>query len=134
MPTALFLRWRVYARQSPTVTLLDRPLDAGRAVLHIKAAGGRCRASWRNMIYLKPGLYRFEGRVRTEGINGGGTGLRISGDTRNMRLAGQNPWRSLQHDFEVREGAGDVELVCEFDAREGEAWFDLDSLRVRQLR
>ena len=113
--------------------VLDRVTEAGKTVLHIKAAGGRCRASWRMMIYLKAGHYRFEGLVRTDGIRNGGTGLRISGDTRNMRLAGSNPWRALQHEFEVKDEGGDVELVCEFHALEGETWFDLESLRVRRL-
>ena len=113
--------------------VFDRPAEDGKALLHIKAVGGRCRASWRLMIYLKPGPYRFEGRARTEGVSGGGTGLRISGATRNMRITGQNSWRELQHEFEVQEGAGDVELVCEFDALNGEVWFEMDSLRLRKL-
>jgi len=112
--------------------VFDRPSDNSLATLHIKVGGGRCRASWRTMIYLKPGRYRFEGQVRTDGLSGG-AGLRISGDTRNMRLSGQNPWRNLRHEFTVEEGSGDVELVCEFDALAGEAWYDLESLRVRKL-
>ena len=112
--------------------IFDRQTVNGVVVLHIKAQGGRCHASWRTMIYLKPGRYRFEGRVRTEGLTGG-AGLRISGDNRNMRISGQNPWRNLQHDFTVLDGSGDVELVCEFDAINGEAWYDLESLRVRKF-
>jgi hypothetical protein len=112
--------------------VFDRPAENGQSLLHIKAQSGRCRASWRSMIYLKPGRYRFEGRVRTEGV-AGGAGLRISGSTRNIRISGQNPWRSLQHDFLVEEGSGDIELVCEFDALNGEAWYDLESLRVRRF-
>jgi len=73
--------------------------------------------------------------VRTAGITGGGAGLRISSDTRNMRIAGENPWRALQHDFIVEEQeGGDIELVCEFDAMQGDAWYDLGSLRVRRLQ
>ena len=114
--------------------VFERVTERGKTLLHIRAQGGRCRASWRSMIYLRPGRYRFEGEVRTTGISGGGAGLRISGDTRNMRLAGQNPWRSMQHEFMVEEQeGGDVELVCEFDAVQGDAWYELNSLRVRRL-
>src|SRR5436190_10047200 len=114
--------------------VLDRASAEGQAALHIKAVGGVCRASWRSMIFLKPGRYRFEGQVRSDGITAGGAGLRISGDTRNMRIAGQNAWQPLQHDFKVEEAEGaDVELVCEFHALSGEAWYALDSLRVRKL-
>jgi hypothetical protein len=113
--------------------VLDRVTVEGRTALHIKARGSRSRASWRSMICLKPGRYRFEGLVRTEGITNGYTGLRISGDQRNLRIAGRNPWLGLQHDFVVQEEAGDVDLVCEFYAQDGEVWFDLASLRMRRL-
>lgn len=114
--------------------VLDRLTEAGKPILHISAQAGRSRASWRSMIYLKAGRYRFEGRVRTDGVEGGGAGLRISGSTRNMRVAGHNPWRDMQHDFIVEEPeGGDAELVCEFDATTGEAWYELGSLRVRRL-
>ena len=112
--------------------LMDRVLQDSRRTLHILARGARTRASWRTMIYLEPGLYRFEGQMRTANISGGGAGLRISGDTRNRRLGGENPWRSMEHDFAVKDEAGDVELVCEFDAVGGEAWYDLGSLVVRR--
>jgi hypothetical protein len=107
----------------------------GRAALHIKAGGDKCRASWRTMAYLRPGVYRFEGRLRTAGLGttNGYSALRISGDTRSLRLSGTNPWMGLQHDFVVNEEPGtDVELVCELNAPEGEVWFDLESLRVRR--
>jgi len=45
----------------------------------------------------------------------------------------EEPWRALQHSFAVKEEDGDVELVCEFDAYEGQACYDLSSLRVRRL-
>jgi len=112
--------------------ILDRPTEAGIVTLHVKAAGGRCRASWRTLICLEGGSYIFEGRVRTENVVGG-AGLRISGDPRNIRLSGNNPWRNLQHEFRVEAAIGEVDLVCECDATGGEAWFDLASLHVRRL-
>lgn len=113
----------------------DRVEVDGRTALHVKAGGDKCRASWRTMVYLKPGAYRFVGRVRTEGLatTNGYADLRISGETRSLRISGTNPWVGLQHDFVVTEEPGfDVELVCELNAPEGEAWFDLESLRLRQ--
>jgi hypothetical protein len=112
--------------------IFDRPTEGGIPTLHVKAEGGRCRASWRTLICLERGRYSFEGRVRTENIVGG-AGLRISGDPRNIRLSGKTPWRNLQHEFRVEDATGEVDLVCECDATEGEAWFDLGSLHVRRL-
>jgi len=113
----------------------DRVVVGGRAALHIKAGGEHCRASWRTMVFLNPGRYRFEGQVRTGGIaTNGYADLRISGDTRSLRVTGTNPWQALQHVFLVDEEPGtDVELVCELNAPEGEVWFDLESLRLRRL-
>jgi len=123
--------WRdEYDRGEP---LLDRVPADGRAALHIMARGGRSRASWRSMIYLKPGRYQFEGQARTAGITGGYVSLRISGDQRSLRITGSNSWMGLRHPFVVEEEAGDVELVCEFYAEEGEVWFDVGSLRVRRF-
>jgi spore coat protein H len=119
--------WRdEYDRGAPTLSRVTRE---GRNTLAINANGLRCRASWRTMVYLEPGLYRFEGMVRTEGITNGYADLRISGDTRSLRVTGQTPWTTLQHDFLLEEG-GDVELVCELTAFGGEVWFDANSLRL----
>jgi len=114
--------------------LHDRVQTENRATLHIRAPDGRCRASWRAMIFLQPGRYRFEGVVRTENVNGPGVAVRISGDTRYTRLTGTNPWQPIQHEFTVKEqDSGDIELVCELNALSGEVWFDLGSLQVRRL-
>jgi len=114
--------------------LFDRPTENGRTSLQIQARGGRSRASWRSMIFLPHGQYQFEGLVRSKRINGGGAGLRISGALRSTRISGNNEWLPMQHTFMVEEKeGGDVELVCEFDALEGEVWYDLSSLQVRKL-
>jgi hypothetical protein len=113
---------------------LDQRAEGDRAALRIAARDGRCRASWRTMVYLQPGRYRFEGRVRTEGLNRGTVGLRISGEPEYRRLADAIEWQEVAHEFEVKEPGRDVDLVCEFDAYAGTAWFDLNSLFVRKRR
>jgi hypothetical protein len=117
-------------RGEPT---MDRVKFDGRNTLHIAARNERTRASWRAQTYLKPGLYRFEGFARTDGLTGGSVRLRISGDTRSVGMAGNSTaWRPLAHDFEITEAGTDAEFVCELNAVQGEVWFDLDSLRVRK--
>ena len=73
--------------------------------------------------------------MRTRGLVNGGAGLRISGDTRNRRIARDAPWTPLSHDFVLEEGAGDVELVGELRTYQGggEVWFDLESLKLRRF-
>ena len=111
---------------------MDQPDLDGRRTLHIRAAGGRSRGSWRTQVYLTRGRYRFEGMVRSEGLTGGSAGLRISGGQRNTGVSGTSPWRMLSHEFEVTDAGVDVEFVCDFYGLAGEVWFDADSFRLRR--
>jgi hypothetical protein len=113
--------------------LMDQPEFDGRRTLHVRAAGGRNRGSWRTQVYLSRGRYRFEGMVRSEGVTGGSAGLRISGGQRNTGIGGTSPWRLLSHEFEVTDAGVDVEFVCDFYGTAGEVWFDVDSFRLRRL-
>jgi hypothetical protein len=123
-------------REEPDVGTprFDRPLLDDKNTLHIDGNGAECRASWRLWAYLQPGRYVFEGIVRTAGLQNGGAGLRISGDTRNRRIAGDAPWQPLQHPFSIEEGEGDVEFVCELRTYQGggQAWFDAESLTLKR--
>ena len=112
---------------------MDQPDLDGRHTLHIRAAGGRSRGSWRTQVYLTRGHYRFEGMARSEGLTGGSAGLRISGGQRNTGIGGTSPWRMLSHEFEVTDAGVDVEFVCDFYGMAGEVWFDADSFRVKRL-
>lgn len=108
------------------------PFD-GRDALHIGARDERTRASWRSQVYLPAGRYRFEGQARMA-LTSGSARLRISGDTRSYGLGGTGTaWRPLVHEFVIAAPGMDVEFVCELNANGGDVWFDLGSLRVRQM-
>jgi hypothetical protein len=130
--------WR---KQSDGEARLDGPIEnEGRRVLGI-AASGHSTASWRSDVSLKPGRYRFEGRVRTNGVEavrddkGEGAGLRVSGGAapRANKLEGDRTWTPLSYEFEVPPGEATVTLVCELRASRGQAWFELESLQVVPL-
>jgi hypothetical protein len=118
-------------RGEPLIDLIK--LD-GKDTLHIQARNERTRASWRAQVYLTRGWYRFEGMARTALLASGSARLRISGDTRSVGISGSSTaWRPLAHVFEVEDAGMDVEFVCELTALQGEAWFDVSSLRLRKL-
>lgn len=123
-------------REEPDIghPLFNRTEQDQHSTLHILSQEKECRASWRTSLYLKPGRYQLEGQVRTRGMTAGGAGLRISGDTRNRRVGGDSDWQLLVHPFEVKEGEGDVEMVCEMRTYRGggEVWFDLGTLGLRK--
>jgi hypothetical protein len=105
-------------------------LSNGKKYLHIRA-GGETLASWRATLPLEAGPWRFEGVARTLGVvssDGAGAGLRISGGTRGAGLNGNTEWKKVEFDFD--SPGGEVTLVCELRGGKGDAWFELDALRV----
>ncbi|MCS6774904.1 MAG: CotH kinase family protein [Chloroherpetonaceae bacterium] len=124
--------------------LLEQRKAAGPAspgVLLIAAGpGGRCVASWRTRVPLTAGRYRFEARVRTEGVQalreppGTGAGIRISGVSRANGLEGTTGWTRIAHEFEVLAPTQEVELVAELRAAAGRAFFEINSLRLVRVR
>ena len=118
---------------------LDRPEEAGRPRLHIRAAsgGGEGTASYRTTVLLPRGRYTFEGPCRTAGVTAPagtntGAGLRISGGRREGGVTGDADWQTVRFDFEVAEDARNVVLVCELKATAGDAWFDPEGLKLRR--
>jgi hypothetical protein len=86
---------------------------------------------------LEAGQYRFEGVVRTAGVAAirdekgeGGAGVRISQESRSNKVAGDSPWQKVHFDFTVPAGQDERLLVCELRATKGEAWFEVESLKL----
>jgi hypothetical protein len=112
----------------------------GRAALHIQA-GPITFATWRARVLLKTGRYRFEGSARTDGVKplpsgqNHGAALRALAETTrpSARLNGDAPWTKLAVEFKVTATEEEVELIGELRASQGQAWFDLDSLKVVRL-
>jgi hypothetical protein len=109
-----------------------------QAILQISASGSRAYGSWRTIVLLNAGHYRFIGKVKTENllvgpdVQHGGVTLRKSGEREAHMIAQAPEWTTLTYDFSV-EGLTDVELLCELRATSGRAIFDANSLKlVRQ--
>jgi len=124
-------------RGSPAIVKTSE--HVGKTLLHISARPGVNAASWRTQAQLEAGHYRFEGRVKTQGVvldeadRRAGVGLRISGQRFTQKLVGNTDWMTVGFEFDALEDSAEVELVCELCATKGEVWFDLESLRlVRQ--
>lgn len=110
----------------------------GNYLLHISTEQG-CVASWRTTRLLDRGKYRFEARIKTEGVvldeadMRGGAGLRISRHRIGQRNAGDKDWANISFEFDVTEPQRAVELVCELYAQKGAVWYDLKSLQLKRL-
>lgn len=119
------------------ISRLSRESPGGTNVLlHISTTNG-CTASWRTKAMLPVGKYQFEARLKTHGVvldpadPRAGAGLRVSRHRIGQKNSGDRDWTPVTFDFEVRDEASEVELVCELRANQGTVWFDVNSFRLR---
>jgi len=114
---------------------LDHVEKDGRPALHMHGTRDG-KGTWLTRVQLDPGKYVFQGEARTLGVlatgNESGAGLRSAGDKPGTHLSGDSPWTHLESQFEVRE-SGTMELRCELQCKQGEAWFETASLRLRRV-
>lgn len=127
--------WR--AANPPDGGKLDLASIESKTSLHIQA-GPRTSASWRTKVWLVPGRYRFEACVRAVGVKtlpfGRTSGVFLSVPGRNGRgslpLTGDHDWTLLRVEFDLSKEETEVEMLCNLRAQAGEAWFELESLRL----
>lgn len=114
----------------------------GKRTLHIQTSEASA-GSWRTRVMLDQGEYRFEARVKTADVvsvpdpkKGEGAGIRHSGTQapRENKLVGTSDWTLLTHTFPVQVSGQSVYLLCELRASAGQAWFDMDSLRLVKVK
>jgi len=103
--------------------------------IQYKSKTGRCNSSWRCKVPLGQGKYTLHARMKTEKIVAAneqeldvGAGIRIEGSRRQNVRKGTTTWIPVDFDFEVAEDLRTVEIVIELRARQGQVWFDADSL------
>jgi hypothetical protein len=130
--------WKAGGAQGPA-ELSRTECAEGLAALRVSARAASA-ASWRADVLLPKGKYRFEGRLRVEHFaplpfgKNHGADLRVAGAERGPReVSAPRDWSLRNAEFEVGPEQTRVQLVCEYRACGGEAWFDLNSLRIVRL-
>jgi len=97
---------------------------------------GRMMGSFRALLRLEGGTYRFQARVRTQvdqhtvGIEA--VSLRSSEGRESRRQPPKNGWVVVEHEFTLQE-RDYVNLIYEFGAMDGFAALDKDSLKLIRL-
>lgn len=132
--------WVPVEGSSPATTIRGQAPDQ-RAALCVTAEASDL-AAWQCRVLLPRGHYRFEGAIRIRGVEplsfgkNHGAGLRVQGKPRAQpyQFVGDSDWRTESVEFEVTADQELVDLLCEIRARQGQAWFALDSLRIVQRR
>jgi hypothetical protein len=97
----------------------------------ISPRGGPVGINWQGMDSLRrsPRL-KIQGIVLASDDPRAGVGLRVSRRKFAKKLSGNADWSGAEFDFEIQQDESDVELVCELRAEQGDAWFDLKTLKV----
>ena len=126
-------------RAEGSATQMEERDDSGKPCFYIRADGDT-NGSWRRMVALEPGNYRFEAKLRTKGVvaaqgsSGEGAGLRISGASRGgvNALAGDTAWQTVAYPFAAN--GGETMLVMELRATKGEMWCEKGSLQIVRVK
>lgn len=119
---------------------LDRaPAPDAKECLHLGTTSGSSIGSWKTRVWLEQGKYRVEARVKTRGIvpdagdSRPGAGLRVGNSRSEQYVKATADWTPVSYEFAVGDALGEVQILCEFRGAEGEAWFDLSSLRLSRV-
>ncbi len=139
--TGLGFDWRISAPRGALVELAETYGTRGGKALHVAFNGQRVRFQHvRQPLYLEPGRYRLQGRVRPDGLRAE-RGLRWTvhcGESGERLLAegpsftGSDDWQLFTQDFTVPEADCPVQwLRLELEGRaeldfeaQGDIWFD----------
>lgn len=111
--------------------------DGAEAALAIGTRQGSSIGSWRTKVWLEKGDYRLVGRLKIQGLVAdpgdprGGAGVRTGQSRPEKYRLGDSDWQPLDYSFKVNDALMQVQIVCEFRGAEGQAWFDLHSLRIK---
>jgi hypothetical protein len=132
-----------------TGATVDRVPEDRKPKLHVKAGEHPGAASWRATLALQPGQYTLECQMRTANVippdgttskgpndnaASAGAGLVVVGAPATPKQIGFSRYALLRQDFQVTDPEADTVVACELNAKSGEAFFDLATLRIRQKK
>jgi hypothetical protein len=109
----------------------------GAETLKLGAADGSSIGTWNTKVWLEPGKYKVEGRVKTKDIVAdlgdprAGAGIRVARNRPENYTPGTSDWKNVSSEFSVDDPVSEVQIVCEFRGSAGEASFD--SIKLSRL-
>jgi hypothetical protein len=108
-------------------------IDNGKALEIAVGTSKDCVASWRNKVLVPKGTYRFEARLKAEGITSKeeGASVRISGIRNTTRLDGSFDWKTVGHEFTISADLQEITMVVELRATAGRLLIDPNARIVR---
>ncbi len=116
---------------------MAKAADDGAEILKLGAADGSSIGTWNTKVWLEPGKYKVEGRVKTKDIIAdvgdprAGAGIRVGRGRPENYTPGTSDWKNVSSEFSVDDPVSEVQVICEFRGASGEAAFD--SIRLSRL-
>ena len=113
-------------------------LPSGGRAFHLVARSEATVAGFRAPIRLPPGDSVLSARLKTSQLKaftdarGSGAGVRVGGGGRTNSLTGTQDWTPVQFPLHLPEPR-DLEWVVEIRADAGEAWVEMNSLKLRRI-
>ena len=111
-------------------TLFGKPdLKKEGATLQARATQGSSIGAWRTKVWLEPGDYRIDAKVKTSGIKPdlgdtrAGAGLRIGKERPEQYILDDAEWTPVTHHFTVSDPLAQMQFQCEFRGTSGQAEF-----------
>jgi hypothetical protein len=107
--------------------------------LQVSSTKSVAKGSWRAVVLLEPGRYRFQGNVTLEETGGrnqirdGVAALHTAETSARPEITVGDKAQDLIHDFVV-EDKRYVELVCTYSGLSSRALFDSETLRLTRLK
>jgi len=118
---------------------IDKTSLEGVETLHLGVKSGSSIGAWKSMVWLEPGRYEVETRVKARNItpdpgdSKAGTGIRANNQRSETFVTESADWKKLTSTFSVDGALSQVQILCEFRGIDGEAWYDLASTRLKKL-
>jgi hypothetical protein len=129
--TATLVNWE-------PATLFGKPdLKKEGATLQARAAQGSSIGAWRTKVWLEPGDYRLDAKVKTIGIKPdlgdtrAGAGLRIGKERSEQFIIENAEWTPVTHRFSISDPLAQMQFQCEFRGISGQAEFQ--SIQLTKL-
>jgi len=117
------------ARWEPA-TLFGKPdLQKEGEILQARATKGSSIGAWRTKVWLEPGNYRVDAKIKTSGIKPdlgdtrAGAGLRVGTERSEKYVIEDTEWTPVTHHFTVGDPLVQMQLQCEFRGISGAAEF-----------
>jgi hypothetical protein len=119
----------ILANWEPSTQFGKPDLSKDGNILQARTTKGSSIGSWRTKVWLEPGEYKVEAKIKSSGLKPdlgdtrAGAGLRVGRERSEERLTGDADWTTIAHSFSVNDPLAQMQFQCEFRGISGEAAF-----------